>query len=737
MGGLWLAHEAHAKARLSAPPPTRVLLDRHGRYLAEIGPKDGEPFGFWPVDPVPPRVASAMVAIEDRDFFDHPGVDFRAIARAIVQNTRAGERVSGASTIAMQVARMQDPAPRTYANKVVEALTAMALVERHGRHAVLAHYLRIAPYGNQIHGIGYAARRYFGKPVDDLSWAEIAFLSAIPQSPSRMNPYHWRGRQRAIARGKQILGKLAERGVLTADDHTIALEQIDRIGIPPRPVRPTAAMHAILRIERELALRPGELIVRSSLDLDLMEALTSMLDRAVFGLSSKGAENGALIVVDRDRSEVLAYLGSTHYFDVEHRGAIDYAAIPRASGSTLKPFVFGLALDRGVITPATILDDLFRAKGGIENADDRFLGPLLPRVALANSRNVPAANLADAIGLAQVYDQLARLGLHSRTLPVDHYGSGIAVGLLPVTLFDLVAAYSALAGDGRLRKPSFLEGEAPDPERAFSEDTARQITSFLSDPLARLPTFPRMGESEYPLPVALKTGTSQSYRDAWTIAYTPRFIVGAWVGRSDARPMHRLTGSSAAAVVRRAIEHLHRSEMDGLSDLSFSPPAGTAVMICPLSGKRATPACGKAFTERFGPGTAPADDCDVHVGDGHRTFVSLPPRYRAWAADRGLDLPPGLDRDEERGRPRILRPEPGSRIAIDPEVSEEHSTLALVAEVDSDVEQVVWYVDGRPFAVVESPFVARWPLSTGEHTFEARVPFTARVSAPVRVAVER
>ncbi len=714
---------AWSKAELVAPPPTRVV-DRHGRFLGELAAPDA-PMGYWPVDPVPPRVAAAMIAIEDKRFWSHPGFDAAAAARAFVSNARAGRHVSGASTIPMQVARMQDPGARTYPKKAVEALTAMMLVGRFGREAVLQHYLRIAPYSNRVRGIDFAARRYFDKPVADLSFAEIAFLSAIPQSPSRMNPYEWRGRERAIARGHEILDGLFESSVLDATDLSLAHEQIERIAIPPRPTRPASTLHALLRLG---ASQRTETIVRTSLDLDRQDALMAVLDGAVIDLEERNAENGALVVLDHTTMEVVAYLGSAGYFDAEAAGAIDFASTPRPPGSTLKPFVYGLALDRGVITPGTIVDDLFRARGGVHNADNRFLGPLLPRVALANSRNVPAANLVDRLGLGATYDLFASLELHRHERPADHYGVGLALGLLPVSLFDVVTAYAALANDGVYTAARFTAADEPTAKRrVLSSASSRRVTSFLSDPLARLPTFRRMGASEYSFPVALKTGTSQGYRDAWTIAYTPRYVVGVWLGRPDAQPMKHVGGTTASHVVRRVIEVLHDDALDGFTDLAFAPPEGhTPVAVCAMSGQRATDHCERSFVEHFAAGEAPTTPCEVHVRghvDGRpRTFVRLPARYASWAATQTFETPPVGPRVDltPHQRPRVLRPAPGTRVMRDPEAPAYASTMALVAEADPRTEEVVWYVDGVPFATVQRPFTARWPLSSGDHVFEAR-----------------
>jgi penicillin-binding protein 1C len=433
MGFALLFFKAALEARLAAPDPSLLMLDRNGRFLGEVGNDPSGEFGYWPVKELPPRIVSATLLVEDRRFWAHPGLDPLAMVRAVWQNLRHGRRISGASTIAMQIARMQNPGPRTYLRKAQETLTALLLTWRYGRKAVLLHYLRIAPFGNRVRGIAYAARRYLEKPLRDLSWAETAFLIAIPQAPSRMNPYDPEGRWRAIKRGKRILKALRQEGVLPTEEYLLAVEQLEDLFPLSRPRRPEAAMHAILRLDKLLSDTAGgrtpmsSPIVHATLDLDIQEEVAWQTFLALSGWEDSGAGNAAVMVLDNNTQQVLAYIGSTDYFDASHAGAIDYTRVPRSPGSTLKPFLYGLALDRGVITPATILDDLKGRAGGIGNADYRFMGPLLPRVALANSRNVPAAGLLKKLGLDEGFAHLAELGLHDHALPAEHYGLGLAV----------------------------------------------------------------------------------------------------------------------------------------------------------------------------------------------------------------------------------------------------------------------------------------------------------------------
>jgi penicillin-binding protein 1C len=792
----WTAFVAVAfwRSTFAAPAPTLLVRDRAGRFVGELpdraNPLD-ERLGFWEVGELPERVVAATLAIEDRRFWLHPGVDPLAVVRALKQNLTHEERVSGASTLAMQVARLQHPGSRGYLRKALEAATAWLATARYGRSGVLRHYLRIVPYGHRIHGIAYAARRYLDKPVEDLSWAEIAFLAAIPQSPSRMDPYEPAGRRRAIRRGREILTLLGARGTLSPIELAAASAEIDHLALPWKGERAEAALHALLHYD---ALVPAEVrarrpLVTSTLDLDLQREVEALAFRTVRDASDRGAGNAAVLVVDRSRWEVVAAVSSTGYFDADHAGAIDYLRLERSPGSALKPFFFAQALDRGTITPATILDDLEPGPSGILNSDSRFLGPMLPRVALANSRNVPAVALLARIGLDEAYGFLAELGLHRHERPAKRYGLGLAIGSLPVTLERLVTAYTTLAGDGTLHELRWYDGGgsadgfqgAASPPRLVSEPTARLVTLFLADPQARLPTFPRMGFSEYPFAVAVKTGTSSRYRDAWTVAWSKRYLVGVWVGHPDERPMTALSGYRIAArLAQSVVEHLHSADMDGLVALDFPPPRGyRSVKLCALSGHPATSACDRVVLEwlpssgggeselaslgecvvhrrlavdrrsdRIATSVTPAQFIDV------RTFVDLPPRYARWLASTTANAFENRSAEGDEasaggtvpGGPwtstsvlptvEITSPETGLRLLLDPETPAAQNTLALTAVVEPRVDQLVWYVDGRPFRTVEPPFDLRWPLVPGEHTFQARVPFTSARSRAVTVVVE-
>ena len=250
--GLAIIAIAIPRSHLVSPDPTFLVVDRNQRFVAEISEQPDQGYGYWLIKDWPKRVIDATLVREDRRFWQHFGVDITAIMRAFYQNISAGRRISGASTIAMQVARMQSPATRSYYNKAVEIVTAIILTAKYGREEILNHYLRLVPYGNQIYGISYAAERYFSKTVADLSWAEIAMLAAIPQSPALNNPLRESGRVRSRIRAERILLELNQESLISDAQYQLAIVQLQRLTFPQPESRQPSAMHSILKIKQQL-----------------------------------------------------------------------------------------------------------------------------------------------------------------------------------------------------------------------------------------------------------------------------------------------------------------------------------------------------------------------------------------------------------------------------------------------------------------------------------------------------
>ncbi len=763
------------------PPATAILEDRCGNFLSEGSSERTDTIGYWIVpDPIPQRIEAAFLAIEDTRFYEHFGVDLRAIARAFWHNL-TNETRQGASTIPMQVARMQNWSAhwngdilsafpswegqgmgrRTYWNKLCESLTALLLVRKYGHQAVLRHYLRIVPQGNRIHGAAYAARRYFRKPLQDVSWAEAAVLAALPKAPGVMNLFRPEGREKAVERANLILTLLHQSGTLGENDFFAARQQLASLTIPEKETRPNHSYHAILRIED--IVRGDEMSytrpIRTTLDSRIQKSVHAIANEFITHYRASGAGNIAVMVVERKSGNVRAYLGSAEYFDADYAGAINYARVPRSSGSTLKPFIYALGLERGVFTPDSLLSDapiMVELPGGfhqIGNFDDQNLGPLLYRQALATSRNVPAIHVLMRTGIDHAYALFKQLGLASGQRNAEFYGVGMAIGTLYVTLEDLVRAYGVLANDGRSFRLQWIEDERGNLEgfrnlQGFQEneqwidrDVARLITLFLSDPLARLPVFSRMGALEYTFPAAVKTGTSQGFRDAWTMSYSSKYLVGVWIGHPDHQRMSHVSGQNAAHVAKEIMRFLHPQERRGVAENVFPPPQDyTLVRVCAQTGRRATQDCPDIIPEYFRPGTEPpgqfASSENVFSRDNTGDFgarTSCPPSLcgqdartpKSPVLGAGGDTVPSPNlvpfTYEQILNASIIIQEPraGSTFIIDPDTPCSLQTIALKADVQPSVAQIIWHVNGQPYESATHPYAVRWPLTPGTHIIQA------------------
>ena len=769
---LLLLHEVHGRSKLVSPTATPIFTDRYGAFLAEGTADKNAPLGFWdPPTVLPERIVACLLAVEDKRYYEHLGVDLRSLLRALVNNLSGGPR-QGASTIAMQVARLQRPGARTLWKKACEMGTAVWLNRKYGHESVLRHYLKIVPQGNRIHGVAYAAQRYFQKPLADLSWAEASVLASLPRAPGKMNLYRFEGRRRAFERATLILNLLHNNRTLDEESLARSQRQLNSLEIPIKESRPYHSYHAILRLQEEInGTASYTKPVSTTLDLPLQEVVNGIAGEAMEHLRQRGAGNLAVIVAERETGAIQSYLGSDFYADTDFSGAINYATTPRSAGSTLKPFIYALGMEAGAFSPASVLADLpfnlvhSRGQYSIANYDERHLGPMLYRKALANSRNVPAVHLLKTVGLAKTYDLFRELGLAKDDRSASVYGLGLAIGGLYVTLEDLVAAYGVLANDGEAFRLRWFEtADQETLSQLIPEDVARQITLFLSDPLARLPTFTRMGPLEYPFPVAVKTGTSQGFRDAWAVAYSSKYIVGAWIGHPDHERMKQVAGLDAARLVKAILLFLHPKERRGVDEKLFPPPQlhqdseGSTgyqlVKLCPLSGELATEACSEVVLEYLPLETEPAASCKVHQSFAVdrrtgtlagpmtpperveiRSYAVLPPQFAAWGTMHGYGPPPSPSTESPSVSIAIKEPIDGSVFRFHPDTPQQLQSIALRANVTPTVPEIVWYVDGEPFQKVSYPYTTRWHLCAGSHAVQARFPHADVQSGIITITV--
>jgi penicillin-binding protein 1C len=725
-----------------------VVVDRKGSPLYEARSSVGTRSSLLGAVDLPPALVNATLAAEDHRFFRHPGVDPLAFARAVVRNVRAGAVVEGGSTITQQTAKIlldrrlarqggtNQRRRRGLLAKFQEAVLAMRLEHRLTKAEILALYLNVAPYGNQVVGAGRASEVYFGVQPSLLTVAQATFLAALPQRPSAYNPY--KDPKPALRRQRRIIDTLVHQKLISPDvAHTARNE---RLQIEPA-ARAFAAPHFVeMVLAAQGGARPARL--ETTIDASLQATVADIVQAHRESLLRHGAHNVAVVVLDNATSEWLAWEGSGNYFDRDNGGAINGGITLRQPGSALKPFVYALGFEAGE-TPASVLPDVPSsyptAEPGIvyspRNYDGAFHGPLRARQALAGSQNVPAVALASRVGVPDLLRLLRSAGFSAFDKTASHYGLGVALGNAEVTLADLVSAYAVFARGGVWQEPrAVVTGSMPPARRVMSPRAAFWVTDILSDDEARAYVFGRGGSLEFPFPVAVKTGTSQAYRDNWTVGYTREVTVGIWVGNFDRRPLIGSSGVTGAAPIFHAVmlaaqRHVHgREDADG--DLVARPADLREHAICALSGMRAGEACPIRTREWLPPGFSPLP-CSWHHATEDGLLTVWPDEYRTWADGRGL-----LERDDVVAvanrtsvRPvaanglaparhfEITMPPDGATYLIDPTLRKEFQTIPLRAVGDSG--SLEWTVDGRRLSHGSSQTIS-WPLERGTHLFRAR-----------------
>lgn len=508
------------------------VLDRDGGLLRAFTVANGR----WRLDPGPvdPLFLDMLIAYEDQRFYDHGGVDLTALLRAAGQALGSGHIVSGGSTLTMQVARLlEDSGTGEWAGKLRQIRVALALERRLSKADILGLYLRLAPYGGNLEGLRAASIAYLGKEPRHLTAAEAALLVAIPQSPETRRPDRHAVVAKA-ARGR-VLERMQRAGVLTAEKaQSAATEPV----LAARKAFPQLAAHLAERLRAE---DPLQRLHRTTLDGALQASLEGLAAAAVRQAGDRLTV--AIVVADHQTGEILASVGAADWTDDKRAGYLDMTRALRSPGSTLKPFVYGLAFDQGLAHPETLIDDRPTAFGTYvpQNFDRAFRGTLTVREALQQSLNIPVVLLIEALGPAKLLAALRRAGAKP-VVPGSEPGLAVALGGLGVSLEDLVQAYAGLARLGAPIRLSALSGQiAPLPQRLFSPEAAWMVADVLSG----LPPPPGAAAGR----LAYKTGTSYGHRDALAVGFDGRHVAGVWMGRADGAPIPGAFGGDLAAPV--------------------------------------------------------------------------------------------------------------------------------------------------------------------------------------------
>ena len=683
---------AYANIALSLPAPGELgarsadfvstkIYDRQGGLLYELFDPQWGRRTKVSLDRISPYLIQATIATEDRYFYQHPGFDPLSIARALWYNVTEREIVSGASTITQQVARhvLLSPVERTQvtlSRKTREAILAAEITRRYPKDTILEIYLNEIWYGNLAYGIEAAAETYFDKSADELSLAEAALLAGLPQSPALHDPYA--NPDDAKSRQIVVLQLMVEAGYVTpAQAEAAQAEELEYV-----PLRfPINAPHFVMYVRQLLeqkygveALYKGGLRVYTTLDPRLQAIAERVAEEHVNSLADKHVTNAALVAMKPGTGEILAMLGSVDFFGEEIAGQVNVALRLRQPGSSIKPVTYVAAFEKGW-TPATLIWDVpTEFPDGVNppykptNYDDVFHGPVLLRTALANSYNVSAVQALQFVGLPDMLAMAHRLGITSLNRP--DYGLSLTLGGGDVTLFEMVGAYATFANGGVRVPPVAIarvedsegrvieEYQTSQGEQVISPQHAYLITHILADDEARTPAFGANSVLRLSRPAAAKTGTTDDWRDAWTIGYTPDLVCGVWEGNSDNAAMERVAGASGAGPIWH---NFMEEALAGTPPLDFVRPSDIVTAeICAASGAKPSEVCPRWGADIFVAGTEPDDPSqDFHQlvricsVTGQRAtefcpenvvvekyFEVYPEEYRWWAEQQGIEQPP-------------------------------------------------------------------------------------------------
>ena len=703
---------------------TTRILDADGNLLYEILDPNAGRRTYTRLQDISPFMLAATLATEDEDFYSHPGFNIGAIFRAFTQNYQSGEVVSGASTITQQLARAllftpEEASEQSYLRKVREAILASEITRRYSKDEILELYLNEIYFGNLAYGVEAAAETYFGTTASQLTLSQASFLAGLPQAPSVYDVYTNRdaalGRQQAVL---NLMVKLsAEDGCIYVSNNIqrvcVSIEEAAAAGLdtldysfnsPDVQIRYPHWVHYIRSLleeqfDAQTIYRSG-FTVYTTLDPELQDMAQETISTHVAGLADKHVGSGALVAIRPSDGYILAMVGSADFYNEDIDGQINMAVSPRQPGSSIKPLTYAAAFEKGW-TPSTLIWDVeseFPPSGNPDdprppyipkNYDNRFHGPITVRTALANSFNVPAVKTLNFVGVYDNPDTPEAEGLVAfahrmgiTDLNGDQYGLALTLGGGEVKLLDLTNAYAIFANQGRRVTPIAItkivdfqgnvvyEAPAPSTEQVIRPEHAFLISSILSDNQARSPMFGTNSILNLPFPVAAKTGTTDDFRDNWTLGFTPDLAVGVWVGNPDNTEMQGTSGVTGAAPIWAEFMQEGIDYLKGGSPSPFVQPQGIVEkVICSISGAEPSQYCNEQRREIFAADQPPADadedlwqdvlidtwtgleasaDCDdftdeefgLNVDDVWAVkWITQTDAGRNWAEDQGFDDP--------------------------------------------------------------------------------------------------
>ncbi len=719
-------------------PYSTAYYDSTGNLLQVTPLADGVRREFKKLDEIPPDLVTVIIASEDRRFYVHNGVDYFSAVRALFQNTSEMRRVSGASTITMQLARLISPSSRRgWPAKIKDIAAAYVLETRLTKKEILELYLNNLPFGYNVEGVSSAARFYFGCELTSLSKGQMCCLSVIPRRPVSYNPSDNPDAcaEAAVHIYKTAFGKRLPSDAEKRDASSLSLKEymLSCAKESKRYEWPFLMPHFIEEVEKKACT--GEYTVRLTVQSGLQKFVEFKIHEALKQSSSSRIENAAVLVIENETADVLSWAGSNDWFDMEHGGQIDGVLVPNQPGSSMKPFLYALALEtkaaggEPLFVPAQVLPDIPLEFGSSSlyiplNFNNRYNGPVLFRTSLASSLNVPAVYVLSKIGVDNYLQFLLNAGFESLRTEGKKADLGLALGAGEVTLAELVTAFSIFTRDGMYKSLNFICGKESGEKtrQIIKTDTARIICSILSDKAARVKGFgySQVFETEYPS--IFKTGTASQYQNITALGATTKYTVGVWMGNFSGNTVVGKTGSSLPASIAKAVLDF----LNGNETQKFSEPVNwKKIPVCPVSGMCKGPDCPSSISEYVPSNFYPSetDICSWHKTDAAGTTLTVyPPEYQIWFKEgkRKGEL------DYSASPLKIATPADGSLFYYDPSKKDNQKILVEAtggSTGDEDGLLSVLY-DGKVYtengSVVEiaRPFSFYLPVEKGSHSLE-------------------
>jgi penicillin-binding protein 1C len=703
-----------------------IITDNKGEVIHAFLTKDEKWRMKTNLDEISPLLRKTIIAKEDRYFFHHPGVNPVAMGRAVIKNIFRMKRTSGASTITMQVAKALEPKPRTYINKIIEIFRAFQLEWKYSKEEILQLYLNIVPYGGNIEGVKAASILYFKKNPDHLSLAEITALSIIPNRPSSL--VIGMNNDLIIQERNRWLKKFALDKVFTSKEILDASQEplIASRGSVPKMIPQLAC---------KLKKQGGD-IIYTNIEVNTQLKVEKLVSDYSRNLSLKNIRNAAVVIINNQTHEVITYIGSANFYDTLDGGQVNGAAAIRQPGSTLKPLLFGLCIDEGLLTPRAIVTDVAVNYDGYapENYDKQFNGYVTMEYALEHSLNIPAVKALGWLGKDRLVHKLALCEFNQIKKDQKKLGLSMILGGCGTSLEELTGLYTVFANEGKYVRPLIVNSQTTtDDRKGTGSDGAHRLTQagsgltilspaatfMINETLSKVnrPDFPLNWQSTERMPkIAWKTGTSYGRRDAWSIGYNKHFTVGVWVGNFSGLGIPEISGANVATPLLFKI--FNTVDYDSDQEWFEQPKDCDTRIVCSETGLLPKDHCTHTVMDYFIPLVSNTESCSniqevlisseekisycktcmPDAGYKKKMFKMITPDMQAYFEERKIayeKVPmhnPGCEKIFKDGAPDITSPKNGSEYLISKKNPE---ALQLSTNTGNDISKVYWYINNR------------------------------------------